>query len=218
MLQIAARQQLIRVTPMQRQDSLRVAIRDWLNGLMDKYGVKARQIATRAQVAPATVYRALDEDSAEGYVMSTTIIAKIAAAFGEAAPSFDGGAPVRTLPGLSEGDMAVYDAELPSLEDDLPRNRGRWRVISDVLSLEGYRPGDILEFDLSLTPRPGDIVVAQVYSLLALAAQTVLRLYQPPYLITRSLNAAADHRPLLVDGERVIVRGTMVRMVRNRPL
>lgn len=200
---------------MKRQDRLRDTIRDWLNNILTKHGITPRKLATRSGVSPATVYRALDEGG--DFVMSTTILAKIADQFGEAPPAGLVEAPaIARMPSGFGEDLAPYEAPLPELDAETPINRGRWRITSDVLWLEGYRPGDILEFDMTVTPRPGDIVVAQVYNMNAPGAQTVLRVYAPPYLVTRSLNTSIDQRPLLVDNERIMVRGTMTRMVRNR--
>ena len=69
---------------MTQQERLRSGVREWLKMLERKYNMKPRQIATRADVAPSTVYRALEEDGQ--YVMSTTTISQIAAAFGEEVP------------------------------------------------------------------------------------------------------------------------------------
>ena len=75
-----------------------------------------------------------------------------------------------------------------------------------MLDLVGVLPGDVLEFELGTPPRAGDIVVAQVYDSEAAAAKTVIRLYQPPVLITHSTDPNLGNRPLLIDAAEVRVK------------
>lgn len=215
MLQSAAQSRAFMVPPLQDQLTLRETIRAWLNGLIAKHGTSARKVATQSGIAPSTIYRALEESG--DFVMSTTILAKISNAFGEPMPTGMGGATQTAgRNGFADTDLVAYVGLAPDMPAKPEDNHYRARVMSDVLNLEHIRPGDVLDFDMSIEPRAGDIVVAQHYHLHRDRAETVLRVYQPPYLLTRSSNPLVDQRPMLVDGERVKIMGTFVRLVRDR--
>lgn len=192
----------------------REIVRKWLNGLMDRHRLSSpRAIAKKAGISPTTVYRWLDPDAP--FETSLSKLRQVAKKFGERLPAELGlgGEPAE---GFSEGDLVAFvgaAAELPAKPE---HNVGRWRITNEVLNLEGFRPGDIVDFDLQARPQRGDIVVAQVYDQQQGTAETVLRQYQPPYLVTRSSDPTVDARILAVDGEEVIVRGVFLRMTRTR--
>jgi DNA-binding phage protein len=217
MLQSAVTFTPLMVRPLQDQLSLRETIRAWLDTVIAKHGVTARKVATQSGIAPSTIYRALEVDG--DFVMSTTILAKISNAFNEPMPTGMGGADrhVAGRAGFADQDLVAFVGPAPDMPAKPEDNHYRARVMSDVLNLEHIRPGDVLDFDMRLEPRAGDIVVAQHYNLHRAGAETVLRVYQPPYLLTRSSNPAVDQRPMLVDNERVKIMGTFIRLVRHRP-
>jgi len=199
----------------ERQEKLRADVRAWLQGIMDKYRMSQRGIGIRSGVSPATINRAMDENGS--FVMSFSVMSKISDAFGEPLPEAlaKPGAQARPV-GFSESDLVDFTGSVPGLIGQGVNNHGVWRIVSHALDLEGFRPGDVLDFDLGLKPVPGDIVVAQVYNLHRGTADTVLRVYYPPYLLTRSNDPAIDPRPLYIDNERIVVMGTFVRMLRER--
>ena len=88
-----------------------------------------------------------------------------------------------------------------------------WTIATRAVELEGILPGDVVLLDLNATPKPGDIVCAQVYDWKRMRAETVIRLFDraPPVdlLIPRSLDPAF-RSTLVVDGERVILKGVML--------
>lgn len=200
----------------ERQTQLREVVREWLRSIMDKHAVSQRQIGLRAGVSPATVNRAMSADG--DFVMTTSVISKISDAFGEPLPAALArpAVPATRAMGFSESDLAAYAGPADYLPAKAATNHGRWRITSRALEQEGFRPGDVLDFDLGLAPEAGDIVVAQVYNMQRGTADTILRVYYPPYLLTRSTDEAVDPRPLYVDNERVKIMGTFVRMVRER--
>jgi hypothetical protein len=89
-----------------------------------------------------------------------------------------------------------------------------WVLKSRAIEAAGYLPGDILIADAAVLPMAGDIVCAQVYDLRQ-EAETVFRLYEPPYLISTS-GESTLRKPILVDNERVIVVGTVTETFRPR--
>lgn len=196
--------------------NMRAAIKDWLESVMRRNNVSARQMALKADgISPSTIYRALEDDGQ--FVMSTTKLAQIASAFGEDLPD------VLARPGAAEPMAAGLSEEmLPYTGPDLPlaaragNDQGVWTIATHALDLEGYLPGDKVIVDMSVNPEPGDIVCAQVYNMQRGTAETVLRVYQPPFLMTRSTSRRTDAKPLFVDNERVLIRGTVIRMIRDR--
>jgi hypothetical protein len=119
--------------------------------------------------------------------------------------------------GFAEGDLAVYDAPLPGQAEKPALGRGRWRVTSRALDLAGFMPGDLVEFDLTDDrPAPGEVVVAQHYSSDGRQATTLLRIYEPPYLVRASSDPDAPRRPVEVKEGRVAIMGRFWRLVRER--
>ncbi len=147
-----------------------------------------------------------------------TKLNQVSGAFSEPLPGELTGrqASGRPAAGFGESDLKALKGEMPEFPAATATNHGLFQLSSEVLDLEGFRPGDIIEFDMSSRPEPGDIVVAQVYNFQNGTADTVLRLFEPPHLLTRSSDRSIDTRPLYVDGERVVIMGTWVRMMRER--
>lgn len=114
----------------------------------------------------------------------------------------------RTAPHAVNGDATRIEAALTALAPDRP-HASLWQCKGRALELAGYRPGDMLVADLEAEAKAGDVVVAQLYDWTVGSARTVLRIFQPPYLVA----AAADpvkYRPELVDNERVVVKAVVV--------
>lgn len=202
--------------PVAQPSNMRSVINEWLENVMRRHGVSARQVALKSgNMSPSTIYRALEDDGK--FVMSTSKLAQIATAFGEELPDVLAvpGARPTISPGLSEELHPYFGPALP-VNVSASNDQGIWTVATDALDLEGYLPGDRVVVDMSVKPEPGDVVCAQVYNFQRGTAETVLRVYQPPFLVARSTSRRADTKPLFIDNERVVVRGTVIRMIRER--
>lgn len=138
------------------------------------------------------------------------------AAVDEPARAVDGDRSRLVADGLAEPEVVRYDGPPIVFPPKVPANRGRWTVRTRALDLAGVLPGDVIEFDLGAAPATGEPVVAQVYDDVAGTAETVLRLFHPPFLMVRSSDPAVDPRPLQLDteGQRVKVVGAFVRLHR----
>ena len=79
-----------------------------------------------------------------------------------------------------------------------------------ALECIGYVPGDIVIVELGRPPAPGDVVCAQVYDWGRSEPETVLRIYEPPVLVSATLDEQL-RRPLVVDNVRVIIKGVVLR-------
>jgi hypothetical protein len=176
--------------------------RAWLEGVLRATGLRATPLAKGAGIAPSTLLRALDADDPS--LLAARTIAKIAAAYG-----VPGIGQAAAPAGLGEPDLAPYAA---GPDDDLPADRYRRSVRSRVLDLKGILPGDVVLFDMAATPAAGDVVEAQIYA--GMNAETVLRIYDPPYLIARSTDPVIAPKPLPVDGERVRIAAVAVHLER----
>ena len=91
-----------------------------------------------------------------------------------------------------------------------------WRLKTMSLEGVGYLPGDIV-FVQALPdgqmPKPQDVVCAQVIDYTHGAAETVWRVFDPPFLVGAAHDRTA-YKPLLVDGERVKVFGIVLESYR----
>lgn len=188
----------------------RAIVRHWIADIEQRYNVSHGELAARAGIAPSTIYRLFDDRNK--FEPSARTIAAIAQAYGEEPPA--GEAP--KVPGFGDGD--VQDALLDDTPQELrPHSPNEFvkRVTSRALELEGVLPGDIVLVDMAAEPTPGRVVIAQVYHLHKIGADTKLRLFEPPYLTTRTMDRTVADRPLYVDNERVVVLGTVTRIMRT---
>lgn len=173
-------------------------IRDWLTDVMRRTGLKATPLARRAGLSPSTLIRALDDQNPS--MLERRSITKIAQTFGVAEP----GAGVAT--GMAEDLLPYRETAQPRV--DIKADQYLRVIGSRVLDLIGYLPGDVVLLDMSETAAEGDAVDAQVYD--RSGADTVLRYYDPPYLVARSTQPELAAKPLLVDGERVRIAAVVV--------
>lgn len=90
-----------------------------------------------------------------------------------------------------------------------------WRCTTDALSAKGLMPGDLLLIDDKAKPANGDVVIAQIYDWRVGGAETVIRLFAPPFLI-RTNGTAQEMRPLMVDNERIVIVGVCTLSWRER--
>lgn len=192
--------------------------KEWISALEHTLGLKPSKIAAEAGLSDTTLTRLFWEDYAG--TLSQMTIAKVKKRFGVAGP---GEAPSAgaAVPGFSEGDRVVFsndngDADIARIVEAMRAGRNAvepWRLRSRALEGEGILPGDIVMVDLNGQPATGDAVCAQVYDLRRGTAETVFRLFEPPFLVAASQEAAL-RRPLLVDNERVAIVGVVVGSVR----
>lgn len=193
--------------------------REWLRSLPGLTGKSLSRIAEEVGIARTTLTNKIKPDDPGTSTLNGSIIERIVRYHKVPGP---GGAPVPAgiaLRGLSE-DAAPYAAASGSPLDEAVRAliAGRngidpWTVKSRALELFGILPGDVVLVDLNATPRPGDAVCAQVYDWPRDRADTVMRVFEraaPVDVLTaRSLDPGVGP-PLVVDGERVVVRGVIL--------
>jgi hypothetical protein len=195
----------------------------WVRAVMAHLGiVSANDLAKRAGVAPSTLQRPMSDPNWPNVLSGRTMdkIARLANLRPMEFPS--------KLGGLNEPEAVVYtyDAGEDALESGFDRAvrelcRGRhgrdpWLMRSHALEIAGILPGDVLIVDLNVQPTAKDIVCAQVYQWSHMRAETVFRIFEPPYILTNSLRHGTQ-KPLPVDGENVAIRGVVVSVMRRHP-
>lgn len=191
----------------------------WLDWLGSRTGKSDTALAKEAGQSENTLTRFRSRDGAVLSGLTIRLICELtglpgpetylmpnAAGFSEEAVAYK--------PPSGKGDDAMVGRLVMLAIKDRP-NATPWVLKSRAIEAAGYLPGDILIADASLTPQAGDIVCAQVYDLRQGTAETVFRLYEPPYLISAS-NESSLRKPLPVDNERVIVMGTVTETFRPR--
>lgn len=196
-------------------------IRAWLLEILEKSGETPTALARRAGVAQSTLTRFLNNEHSN--MLGTRTIAKIAHA---ARSEPIAGHPIRMhieMPAqFSEGDATPYAIDEGSpLEAAIAVLIGErhatdpWLIKNRVLEDAGVMPGDIAIVDLSEPAKPRDVVCAQSYRWAEGRAETLFRIYEPPYLVSATRDPDL-RRPLLVDNERVVIKGVVIWLVRAR--
>lgn len=192
------------------REQLRLRINDWLRDVVEKTRIAPTRLATEIGISPSTLTRPLNEPDYRS-VLSTDIIAKIVAYTGLPGPKGITLSPVPAPPaGFAEPELRRIEA--PANESGLSAARAGqdvWENRGVAMEMEGIMPGDHLLVDMNLAPRSNDIVIAQVYNDARGDAETVLRRYDPPFLLAAQA-VRRPPKPLLVDNDRVVIRGVVI--------
>jgi hypothetical protein len=196
--------------------------RDWLKRLPDLTGRKLTTLAKEINVSPSTLTRPVSEGEDGTSTLHATTIAKIVAHTGAPPPTDLAGPPARGRTGAPRGfeEEAVPYRPLagdPVAAAVLALIAGRnavdpWTLRTRALELAGFLPGDIVLVDLNAAPQPGDAVCAQVYDWPRMKAETVMRVLiaAPPVQLLVARTVDPEFTPLVVDGERVVVKGVVL--------
>jgi len=187
--------------------------RDYLRRVIAHTRKPPTRIAKEVGVAPSTLTRLLNENS------TATLHARTISRLQDySGLSFFGGDPSApsTFRGLAE-DAVPFDAKNadPAFSAAIKALVGGrqaadpWTMRTRALERRGYLPGDIVIVDLGRRPEAGDAVCAQVYDWRRGAAETVMRVYDPPFLLEASHDDQL-RKPLVVDNEQVIIKGVLL--------
>lgn len=193
-------------------------MRDWIPAVARHLNMTPSELARRSKLAPSTITRYLNDTSRTATITERSI-QMIESYSGVSRHRMPG---VALPPGMAEPDAAPLDPGEPikgwckAAIDEARKGRNGvdpWVMRGRALDLEGVLPGDILLVDLNRRPAPGDIVCAQVVDYVSGAAETIFRLFQPPYLIAHSAKLGPV-RPEQVDEVRVSIRGVVEGLIR----
>lgn len=105
-------------------------------------------------------------------------------------------------------------AQLPTQMRPANTNQHCWRLRDRSLELPPYslKQGDLLLVDHMADRRPGMVVCAQIYDLRG-GAETEFRGYEPPYLVTATLDEKVKRPPVHV--ESAAIWGPVIRVHRE---
>ncbi|MFP3921947.1 MAG: hypothetical protein ACLFU3_09610 [Dichotomicrobium sp.] len=195
-------------------NNARAIIRRWIERVLERKGWSPHKLAIEAGVSPATITRALKD---EQYVTSTRTIEKIVRVSGIPAPH-DIGGPAAPEGGAFREPEAVYQgARAQAPEYEASEHAAVWQLQTMALQLAGCLPGDFLTVDPDVTPQDGDIVCIQSVDPRSGEAETVFRVFDPPYFaVTRTAIPECERRPLMIDGEANRIWGTVTHVERTR--
>jgi hypothetical protein len=186
----------------------RAEAQELIKEIMARFLVEIGEIGEKAHLNPSTIYRWLDPKKTNA--PSSTSLRKIRAAFDLEAPR----AQLRST-GLSERELAKYEG--PPLGEELKYedlNQTRFVLQSRALDMLGLMQGDIVLIDLKARPKSGDVAYVQIYSPDG-SAETKLRLLRGDFLYTRSFDPTIFEAPIYHDGDRVVLKGKLVRSLRR---
>lgn len=194
----------------------RQTILTWLNDVLQQTGETPSGLARRARLATTTLTRFVaDPDNAPLPRPSTLLaIARatgIAPPPGLAAPAPQRGGLAEPAPSALDGAPDWVARAIDTLIDGRDE-RSRWRLTTSEIDAAGYPEGAIVIVDHARQPAAGDVVCAQHYDWHG-GAETVFRVFAPPYLLTQTHDARVPperRRPLVVDNERVAIRGVVI--------
>ena len=194
--------------------------RHYIQDILSRTGWTQTELAKRAGLDPSTLSRFLVRtDSAHALRPST--LKRIAHVSGIA---FDDKKPdgAATSSGFAESEAQLLAQPLSTSITRAIAALGcgepgtdAWVMRSRALELAGCRPDDILIVRLGETPLRGDIVCAQIYDWANNRAETVFRLFQPPYLVAASAEPALL-APIAIDGDKATIKGVVLHVLRNR--
>lgn len=194
---------------------------DWVKAVMAYLGLKsANQLAELIDTNPANIQRPLSDNYKGKFGIETlTKIAQAANLQIMQFPSRQGSfAEPEATPFLYDSGADAIGSNLDRAVRELCKGRnGRdpWVMRNYALESSGILPGDILIVDMNVTPKPKDIVCAQLYQWSQMQAETIFRVYEPPFLIGNSMRYGTS-KPIMVDGNDVIIRGVVDALFRPR--
>ena len=189
--------------------------RDYLRRVVEHTGKPPTRIAKEIGVAASTLTRLLKDSEDSAATLHARTISKLQQYSGVPFFAGDPSAPP-IFRGLAE-DAVPFDAKSadPAVSAAIKALIGGlqaadpWTIRTRSLEGKGYLPGDIVIVDLGRRPEAGDAVCAQVYDWRRGAAETVMRVYEPPYLVAASLDDQL-RKPLVVDDDQVIIKGVLL--------
>lgn len=200
--------QPLRASKTTERDEMRATLRAWLESVREKTGLSWEKIGKQSGVDPSNLTRFMKPEARTGLGLET--IRRITQTFGIPVPENVGiEAPQRAF---REPELKPWRHQTMAATRVNSNNIDWWTIRTNLLDLDGIIPGDKVAIDLSRAAEPGDIVVAQAQR--GHEVETIIRKYEPPFL-TCHTTARAYPRPEMVDGDRIVIMGTVVALQRD---
>lgn len=182
--------------------------RRWILDICRRRNLTPSELAKQAGVSTSTLTRLVYDEEFSGTLSGRTI-AKIARAARVRPPELYDAANVLDH---AEPDAVPVASEEEAAKETEGAMLEYHQITSTALQLAGYLPGDYIQVDKSVAPRPGDVVLAIKAS--DGTRQTLVRIFQPPYLIAATADPSPPP-PELVD-PRIQIVGVVVKAWRHR--
>lgn len=190
-------------------DAERDEQRRWVKAVARKLGISLSELARQSGLAPSTLNRFVNNPDIDHLLENETL----------AAVAKTGGVDVLEPPGRARGfgeDAVPFvvdetDVAFARAVKALTQHRNglaAYQVKGFGLDLLGYMPGDVVIVDLNRGAKAGDVVIAQHYDWSRDKAETLIRSFDPPYLVTASTKLAPQ-KPLMVDDDTIIIKGVI---------
>jgi hypothetical protein len=194
--------------------------RDWLRRLPELTGKSRTAIADEIGIARTTLTKPLKPTDPGTSTLNATTIEKIVIRYGIPGPGSadDPGVIPGKKAALAQDAQPYVASEGGSFETAVRAlvgdrmNVKPWRIETRAVEMEGYLPGDVVLVELGAKPHHGDIVCAEVFDLERGRADTVMRVFEeagPVKLLVAKTMDPKLQRSLVVDGDRVAVRGVL---------
>lgn len=185
-------------------DTLRDLHLDFLNRALSKTKYTPNKLALQAGVTPSTLSKFLAEKTDK---LSDRTITKLAQ-YARIEPPNTFSPHGKDVAPLASSAIALSNTTLDEDEFTLT-------IQSDALDLLNILPGDLLTFQRTDRPAKGDIVCARLFDRRLGTSESIVRVYDPPFLYARSQNDI-HAKPLIVDNENVLVVARLCKQVRVR--
>lgn len=192
--------------------------KEWIKAVARHLNLSPSQLALNSSMAASTLTRFLNDNSNTVGITQASL---------EKVAKYSGFRP-HQMPGRARVGMAEPDT-IPLQHDntDWPKwvrsavdaaKDGKngveaWVMKGAALDGIGVMPGDIVLIDQNARASSGDVVLAQIIDLATGSAETVMRLYQAPFITTHSMRLGPG-RPEHVDEDRVSIAGVRVGLIR----
>lgn len=188
--------------------------------VLRRTGWSQTDLAKRAGLDPSTLSRFLSSTRA-GQSLRASTLRRIEAVTGLSFAA-DPLEQSTAASGFSEAEATLLPQQPDSLTTLILQQVGgesanvdAWHLNSRALELAGHRPGDILFVKLGETPLKGDVVCAQIYDWTKNRAETVFRLFSPPYLVSATTETTLL-APYAMSDDNVVIKGVVLHSLRNR--
>ena len=187
---------------------------DYIHRLLAQTGWSATVLAKRAGLDPSTLSRFLSNQR-EDHALRPSSIARLNEISGVVPPKAETGGFAETEASLIELPQGSDIEATVNILRSRHANVDAWTLNSRALELAGYRQGDILIVGLSALPFLGDIVCAQVYDWTNNRAETIFRIFQPPFLSAATTDAKLM-KPYFTDDGSTAIKGVVLHTLRPR--
>jgi transcriptional regulator with XRE-family HTH domain len=181
--------------------------KEWLLAIAKHLNMSPSQLARAGGTAASTLTRYINDKTGTVGISEKTLT-KVSEFSGFPLYHYPG---QRRPAGMAEPDAVPFDmqdgghtphfrAAIAALIAD-QNGRDAWIMKGWALEMAGVLPGDVLIIDLNKRAKAGDIVCAQVTDWTTGQAETVMRVYEPPYILAHTIRLGLQ-RPEQVDDDR----------------